>query len=226
MNQFNILVVDDEFRMRKILNDFLTKSGYCVMEASDGKEALNIFYSNKNLDLIILDVMMPKLDGWEVLKEIRKESKIPVIMLTARSDESDELRGFELGVDEYISKPFSPKIFVARVEAVLRRTNDINVHEIIEIGGISINKSTHVVMVDNKEIEFSYKEFELLAFFLENNGIALPRTKILSSVWNYDYYGEDRTIDTHVKKIRSKLGEKGKYIKTIWGIGYKFEALD
>lgn len=226
MNQYNILVVDDEFRMRKILNDFLTKSGYCVMEASDGKEALNIFYSNKNLDLIILDVMMPKLDGWEVLKEIRKESKIPVIMLTARSDESDELRGFELGVDEYISKPFSPKIFVARVEAVLRRSNDKNVHEIIEIGGISINKSTHVVMVDNKEIEFSYKEFELLAFFLENNGIALPRTKILSSVWNYDYYGEDRTIDTHVKKIRSKLGEKGKYIKTIWGIGYKFEALD
>lgn len=226
MNQFNILVVDDEFRMRKILNDFLTKSGYCVMEASDGKEALNIFYSNKNLDLIILDVMMPKLDGWEVLKEIRKESKIPVIMLTARSDESDELRGFELGVDEYISKPFSPKIFVARVEAVLRRSNDKNVHEILEIGGISINKSTHVVMVDNKEIEFSYKEFELLAFFLENNGIALPRTKILSSVWNYDYYGEDRTIDTHVKKIRSKLGEKGKYIKTIWGIGYKFEALD
>lgn len=221
-----ILVVDDELRMRKIINDFLTKNGFTVIEACDGEDALNKFYSDSGIDLIILDIMMPKLDGWEVCKEIRKDSKVPIIMLTARSDESDELLGFDLGVDEYISKPFSPKILVARVEAVLRRTQGVGAHDIIESAGIVMNKLTHVVTVDGKEVEFSYKEFELLAYFLENEGIALPRTSILNSVWNYDYYGEDRTIDTHVKKIRAKLGEKGKYIKTIWGIGYKFETVD
>ena len=221
-----ILVVDDECRMRKIINDFLTKNGHTVIEAGDGEEALDKFYSDSGIGLIILDIMMPKLDGWEVCKEIRKESKVPIIMLTARSDESDELLGFELGVDEYISKPFSPKILVARVEAVLRRTQGIGAQDIIESAGIVMNKLTHIVSVDGKEVEFSYKEFELLAYFLENEGIALPRTSILNNVWNYDYYGEDRTIDTHVKKIRAKLGDKGKFIKTIWGIGYKFETID
>ncbi len=221
-----ILVVDDECRMRKIINDFLTKNGHTVIEAGNGEEALDKFYSDSDISLIILDIMMPKLDGWEVCKEIRKESKVPIIMLTARSDESDELLGFELGVDEYISKPFSPKILVARVEAVLRRTQGIGAQDIIESAGIVMNKLTHIVSVDGKEVEFSYKEFELLAYFLENEGIALPRTSILNNVWNYDYYGEDRTIDTHVKKIRAKLGDKGKFIKTIWGIGYKFETID
>ncbi|MBO4347421.1 MAG: response regulator transcription factor [Lachnospiraceae bacterium] len=226
MKNSKILVVDDEPRMRKIINDFLTKNDYTVIEAADGEEALNVFYSNTDIDLILLDVMMPKLDGWEVCKEIRKESKVPIIMLTARSEESDELLGFKLGVDEYISKPFSPKILVARVEAVLRRTRGVGAMDIIETHGIVMNKLTHVVTVDGNPVEFSFKEFELLAYFLENEGIALPRANILNNVWNYDYYGEDRTIDTHVKKIRSKLGEKGKYIKTIWGIGYKFETLD
>ncbi|MCR5846850.1 MAG: response regulator transcription factor [Lachnospiraceae bacterium] len=226
MMNSKILVVDDECRMRKIINDFLTKNGHTVIEAGNGEEALDKFYSDSDISLIILDIMMPKLDGWEVCKEIRKESKVPIIMLTARSDESDELLGFELGVDEYISKPFSPKILVARVEAVLRRTQGIGAQDIIESAGIVMNKLTHIVSVDGKEVEFSYKEFELLAYFLENEGIALPRTSILNNVWNYDYYGEDRTIDTHVKKIRAKLGDKGKFIKTIWGIGYKFETID
>jgi len=226
MNSSKILVVDDEARMRKIINDFLSKSGYTVIEAADGEEALQKFYDNNDIDLILLDVMMPRLDGWEVCKEIRKDSKVPIIMLTARSEESDELTGFQLGVDEYISKPFSPKILVARVEAVLRRSKGVGAKDILEVDGIVMNKLTHVVTVDGKSVEFSFKEFELLAYFLENEGIALPRANILNNVWNYDYYGEDRTIDTHVKKIRSKLGKKGKYIKTIWGIGYKFETLD
>ena len=221
-----ILVVDDEQRMRKIINDFLSKSGYEVIEACDGEEALEKFFEDSEIDLILLDIMMPRLDGWGVCKEIRKESKVPIIMLTARADESDELLGFDLGVDEYITKPFSPKILVARVEAVLRRTQGVGAKDILESAGIVMNKLTHVVTVDGVVVDFSFKEFELLEYFLENEGIALPRTTILNSVWNFDYYGEDRTIDTHVKKIRSKLGEKGKYIKTIWGIGYKFETVD
>lgn len=221
-----ILVVDDESRMRKIVNDFLTKAGYNVIEAENGQEALDIYFSDKQIDLILLDVMMPVLDGWSVCREIRKESKVPIIMLTAKAEESDELLGFQLGVDEYIVKPFSPKILVARVEVVLRRAQGVSAQDIIETNGIYMNKLTHVVKVDGKEIEFSFKEFELLEYFLENEGIALHRNTILNNVWNYDYYGEDRTIDTHVKKIRSKLGEKGKYIKTIWGLGYKFETLD
>ncbi len=221
-----ILVVDDESRMRKIVNDFLTKAGYNVIEAENGQQALDIFFSDKKIDLVLLDVMMPVLDGWAVCKDIRKESKVPIIMLTAKSDESDELLGFQLGVDEYITKPFSPKILVARVEVVLRRAQGVSAQDIIETHGIYINKLTHVVKIDGKEVEFSFKEFELLEYFLENEGIALHRNTILNNVWNYDYYGEDRTIDTHVKKIRSKLGDKGKYIKTIWGLGYKFETLD
>lgn len=224
--KYKILVVDDEQRMRKIVKDFLVNSDFEVIEAADGEEALDVFYKNPDTDLIVLDVMMPKLDGWDVCKQIRKESKVPIIMLTAKTDESDELLGFKLGVDEYISKPFSPKILVARVEAVLRRTQGVSNDDILDKAGIVMNKLTHVVTVDGKITEFSFKEFELLAYFLENEGIALSREKILNNVWNYDYYGEDRTIDTHVKKIRSKLGEKGKYIKTIWGIGYKFETVD
>ncbi len=226
MKKSKILVVDDEQRMRKIINDFLTKSDYNVIEACDGEDALDKFFKNKDIDLIILDIMMPKLDGWGVCKEIRKESKVPIIMLTARSDEEDELQGFKLGVDEYISKPFSPKILVARVEAILRRCKGISSDDVIVCDGIVMNRLTHIVTIDGKEVDFSYKEFELLAYFLQNQGIALPRENILNNVWNYDYYGEDRTIDTHVKKIRAKLGNKGKYIKTIWGIGYKFETLD
>ncbi len=226
MKKSKILVVDDEQRMRKVINDYLTKSGYIVYEACDGEDALDKFFENKDLDLIILDVMMPKLDGWGVCKEIRKESKVPIIMLTAKTDESDELLGFKLGVDEYISKPFSLKILTARVEAILRRCSGIGLEDVIECDGIVMNRQTHVVLIDGVEVEFSFKEFELLAYFLQNEGIALSRENILNNVWNYDYYGEDRTIDTHVKKIRQKLGNKGKYIKTIWGIGYKFETLD
>lgn len=225
MERLKILVVDDESRMRKLIKDFLVKSGYDVLEAENGEQAVNQFLSNKNIALLILDVMMPKMDGWEVCREIRKNSKVPIIMLTAKATESDELKGFELGVDEYISKPFSPKILVARVEAVLRRSNAAASEEIVYAGDIVINKSAHQVMVDGKIVELSYKEFELLTYFAENQGIALSREKILNNVWNYDYFGDARTIDTHVKKLRSKLGEKGgEYIKTIWGMGYKFEC--
>ncbi|MCR5404411.1 MAG: response regulator transcription factor [Butyrivibrio sp.] len=224
MEDLKVLVVDDESRMRKLVKDFLTKDGYIVIEASDGQEALDVFYENNDIALIILDVMMPRRDGWEVCREIRSTSKVPIIMLTAKSEERDELLGFELGVDEYISKPFSPKILVARVSAILRRTNQVTGGEIMEIGGIVLNKVAHSVQVDGKEIELSYKEFELLSFFIENKGVALSREKILNSVWNYDYFGDARTIDTHVKKLRGKLGAKGDMIKTIWGMGYKFEA--
>ena len=226
MENIKILVVDDEARMRKLVNDFLTKAGYHVLEAADGEEALQVFYDNKDIALILLDVMMPKMDGWDVCREIRTDSKVPIVMLTARSDEMDELLGFKLGVDEYISKPFSPKILVARVEALLRRAKNVNEKEIIEVGGILLDKSAHIVTVDGEEVELSYKEFELLAYFLENKGVALPREKILYHVWNYDYFGDARTIDTHVKKLRSKLGSKGDYIKTIWGLGYKFETFN
>ena len=219
-----ILVVDDESRMRKLVKDFLTKKNFQVLEAGDGEEAMDIFYEEKDIALIILDVMMPKMDGWEVCREIRKNSKVPIIMLTARSDERDELLGFELGVDEYISKPFSPKILVARVEAILRRTGQNNPEDVISAGGIVIDKAAHLATVDGKPMELSFKEFELLTYFLENQGIALSREKILNSVWNYDYFGDARTIDTHVKKLRSKMGDKGEYIKTVWGMGYKFEV--
>ena len=223
MEQTKILVVDDEARMRKLVKDFLTIKGYQVIEAGDGEEAVEIFFQQKDIALILLDVMMPKMDGWEVLKTIRLHSKVPIIMLTARGGERDELQGFDLGVDEYISKPFSPKILVARVEAILRRSNNA-VGEVMNVGGIEINKAAHQVTIDGKPIELSYKEFELLTYFVENQGIALSREKILNNVWNYDYFGDARTIDTHVKKLRSKLGEKGDYIKTIWGMGYKFEV--
>ncbi|MCI8731920.1 MAG: response regulator transcription factor [Lachnospiraceae bacterium] len=224
MEQLKILVVDDESRMRKLVKDFLVKSGFQVIEAENGAEAVDIFFEEKDIALMILDVMMPKMDGWEVCREIRQYSKVPIIMLTARGDERDELLGFELGVDEYISKPFSPKILVARVEAILRRTNLANQEEVLEAGGICVNKAAHQVTLDGKPMELSYKEFELLSYFVENEGIALSREKILNSVWNYDYFGDARTIDTHVKKLRSKMGEKGELIKTVWGMGYKFEA--
>ncbi|MBO5160058.1 MAG: response regulator transcription factor [Lachnospiraceae bacterium] len=225
MERLKILVVDDESRMRKLIKDFLVKSGYEVLEAEDGEKAVDMFLAVKDVALIILDVMMPKMDGWEACREIRKNSKVPIIMLTAKSSEADELKGFELGVDEYISKPFSPKILVARVEAVLRRSNAAAAEEVIEAGDIIIDKSAHQVTIDGNVIELSYKEFELLTYFAENQGIALSREKILNNVWNYDYFGDARTIDTHVKKLRNKLGEKGgEYIKTIWGMGYKFEV--
>ena len=224
MEKRKILVVDDESRMRKLVRDFLVKQNFEVLEAGDGEEALDVFYKNKDIALIILDVMMPKMNGWDVCREIRESSKTPIIMLTAKSEESDELLGFELGVDEYISKPFSPKILVARVNAILRRTLGAVGNDSLEAGGITIDKSAHIVKIDGTPVELSYKEFELLTYFIENQGIALSREKILNNVWNYDYFGDARTIDTHVKKLRSKLGDKGEYIKTIWGMGYKFEV--
>ena len=224
MENIKILVVDDESRMRKLVKDFLVREGYTVLEAGDGMEAMDVFYENKDIALIILDVMMPKMDGWQVCREIRESSEVPIIMLTARSEERDELQGFDLGVDEYISKPFSPKILVARVNAILRRTLGTDGGDVLSAGGITIDKSAHIVKIDGKPVDLSFKEFELLAYFVENQGIALSREKILNNVWNYDYFGDARTIDTHVKKLRSKLGDKGEYIRTIWGMGYKFEV--
>ena len=224
MESLKILVVDDESRMRKLVKDFLTKKGFTVIEAGDGEEAVDKFFEVKDIALIILDVMMPKMDGWQVCREIRQYSRVPIIMLTAKSDEKDELQGFDLGVDEYITKPFSPKILVARVEAILRRSNVLAADDTMEAGGIELNKAAHEVLIDGKSVELSYKEFELLAYFMSNQGVALSRERILNNVWNYDYFGDARTIDTHVKKLRSKLGAKGEYIKTIWGMGYKFEV--
>ncbi len=224
MGKLKILVVDDESRMRKLVKDFLLRQNYDVLEAGNGEEAMDLFFREKEIALILLDIMMPKMDGWQVCREIRKESNVPIIMLTARADERDELKGFELGVDEYISKPFSPKILMARIEAILRRTGLGEMEEILEVGPIVLNKTAHIVTLDGQNIDLSYKEFELLKYFLENQGIALSREKILNHVWNYDYFGDARTIDTHVKKLRSKMGEKGEYIKTIWGMGYKFEV--
>ena len=224
MNDITVLIVDDESRMRKLVKDFLTQKGYNTIEAADGEEALNIFSENENkIGIILLDVMMPKLDGWSVLRQIRQTSKVPIIMLTARGEEQDELFGFELGVDEYISKPFSPKILVARVEAILKRTRKSETN-VKEYGGIVIDVDGRTVKVDEKEIELSLREYELLKYLVENNGIALSRDKILNNVWNYDYYGDSRTIDSHIKKVRHKLGKKGKYIETVRGIGYKFEV--
>ena len=218
-----ILVVDDEKRMRKLVKDFLVRVDFMVLEAGDGEEAVDLFLEEKDIALVILDVMMPKMDGWQVCREIRQYSRVPIIMLTARGSENDELRGFELGVDEYISKPFSPKILVARVLAILRRAN-ASAEDVIEYGGISLNRSAHEVIIDGEKVDLSFKEFELLAYFMENKDIALSRERILNHVWDYDYFGDARTIDTHVKKLRNKMGDKcGKYIKTIWGMGYKFE---
>ena len=224
MERLKILVADDESRMRKLVKDFLIKSNFEVLEAEDGSQALDLFYATKDIALIILDVMMPKMDGFEVCREIRQTSQVPIIMLTAKGDERDELQGFQLGVDEYITKPFSPKILVARVEAVLRRTNQAEETELLEYGGIVVDKTAHSVTIDGKPIDLSFKEFELLTYFMENKGIALSREKILNHVWNYDYFGDARTIDTHVKKLRSKMGDKGEYIRTVWGMGYKFEV--
>ena len=224
MEKLKVMVVDDESRMRKLVRDFLVRQDFDVIEAGDGEQAVDLFFEEKDIALIILDVMMPKMDGWQVCREIRKHSKVPIIMLTARGDEQDELLGFELGVDEYISKPFSPKILVARVEAILRRTNAISSDSVITAGILSLDKAAHQVKVDGQEVELSFKEFELLSYFMENQGLALSREKILNNVWNYDYFGDARTIDTHVKKLRSKMGDKGEYIKTIWGMGYKFEV--
>ena len=224
MDKLKILVVDDESRMRKLVRDFLIKKNFEVLEAGNGAEALDIFFGTEGIALVILDVMMPKMDGWQTCREIRAYSRVPIIMLTAKSDERDELQGFELGVDEYISKPFSPKILVARVGAILRRTGQDGQDNILEAGGIRLDKAAHLVTADGKNVELSFKEFELLTYFLENQGIALSRERILDHVWNYDYFGDARTIDTHVKKLRSKLGDKGELIKTIWGMGYKFEV--
>lgn len=223
MEQLKILVVDDEARMRKLVKDFLQVKGFQVVEAADGEEAVDLFFAQKDISLILLDVMMPRMDGWEVCKAIRQYSQVPIIMLTARSEERDELQGFGLGVDEYISKPFSPKILVARVEAILRRSKVVT-SNMTNVGGICIDKAAHQVTIDGEPVDLSFKEFELLTYFVENQGLALSREKILNNVWNYDYFGDARTIDTHVKKLRSKLGSKGDYIKTIWGMGYKFEV--
>ena len=226
MDNVKILVVDDESRMRKLVNDFLSKKGYSVLEAADGAEAVELFFKEENSDiaLIILDVMMPKMDGWQVVREIRQFSKVPIVMLTARAEEQDELLGYDLGVDDYVSKPFSPKILVARVEAILRRTSSAADEGTIEAGGIIMDKAAHSVTIDGQNVDLSFKEFELLDYFMENKGIALSREKILNNVWDYDYFGDARTIDTHVKKLRAKMGDKGELIKTIWGMGYKFEG--
>ena len=223
MERRKVLMVDDEERMRKLVRDFLVKKDFQVLEAGDGEEAIDVFFADKKIDLVILDVMMPKMNGWEVLETIRKYSKVPVILLTAKAEERDELRGFELGVDEYITKPFSPKILVARVEALLRRTVG-DQGDVLDVGGIQINKAAHTVNINGKNLDLSFKEFELLTYFVENQGIALSRETILNNVWNYNYFGDARTIDTHVKKLRSKMEEKGDYIKTVWGMGYKFEV--
>ena len=223
MNDLKILVVDDESRMRKLVKDFLNRAGYQVLEAGDGEEAVDVFFSTKGIDLLVLDVMMPRMDGWEVVREIRKVSEVPIIMLTAKDQENDELQGFDLGVDEYISKPFSPMILVARIEAILRRTRQQD-GEVLKAGGIVLDEAAHMVTIDDKSIDLSFKEFELLSYFMKNEGRALTRENILNQVWNYDYFGDARTIDTHVKKLRNKMGSKGAYIRTIWGMGYKFEV--
>ena len=223
MEKRKVLVVDDEERMRKLVKDFLTRHDFQVLEAENGEAAIDVFFNDKSIDLVILDVMMPKMDGWETLATIRKYSQVPVIMLTAKAEERDELRGFQLGVDEYMTKPFSPNILVARVEAILRRSG-AGQSDCLDVGGIVINKAAHTVTIDGKELELSFKEFELLTYFVENQGLALSRETILNNVWNYNYFGDARTIDTHVKKLRSKMGEKGNYIKTVWGMGYKFEV--
>ena len=223
MQNVKILIVDDEERMRKLIRDFLRIKGYEVLEAGDGEEAVDLFFSDKNISLIILDVMMPKMNGWEVVKAIRRVSSVPIIMLTARGEEQDELQGFKLGVDEYISKPFSPKILTARVEAILRRAH-VGDTDVIVCGGVELDRAAHTVRANGEPVDLSFKEFELLDYFIANKNIALSRENILNNVWDFDYFGDSRTIDTHVKKLRAKLGACGNQIKTIWGMGYKFEA--
>ena len=219
-----ILVVDDETRMRKLISDFLISNDFDVIEAGDGEEALDVYFKNKGISLVILDVMMPKLDGYETLRAIRNESKVPVILLTAKGEENDQIKGFMSGADDYIQKPFSPKILIARINAILRRNDTSN--EVVEACGIKIDKSSHQIYVDDKPVEFSFKEFELIEYLIENKGVALTREKILNAVWNFDYYGDARTVDTHIKKVRAKLGKRGDAIKTLWGYGYKFDAED
>ena len=223
MENKKVLIADDEPRMRKLVKDFLVRDGFRVLEAPDGEKCVDLFFQDKNIDLVILDVMMPGMDGWETLETIRKYSKVPVIMLTAKAEERDELKGFELGVDEYITKPFSPKILVARCNALMRRTT-ADTQSVLTAGDIEVNKTAHIVTIHGEPVEMSFKEFELLTYFMENQGIALSRDVILNNVWNYNYYGEARTIDTHVKKLRSKMGDCGNYIQTVWGLGYKFEV--
>ena len=218
-----ILIVDDESRIRKLIKDFIEQEEYSVLEAADGEEAVEQFESNINkVKLVILDVMMPKQDGWSALRQIRQISNVPVIMLTARSEEQDELFGYELGVDEYVSKPFSPKILIAKIKAILQRTSPKEIEK-KNYDGIEIDTEGRNITVDGKQIELSLREYELLKYLLDNENVALSRDKILNNVWNYDYYGDSRTIDSHIKKIRHKLGKKGKYIKTMRGVGYKFE---
>ena len=221
MDKIKVLVVDDESRMRKLVHDFLSRSNYEVIEAADGEEAIDIFYADKSISLIILDVMMPKMDGWEVCRQIRKDSKVPIIMLTAKSEEKDELQGFDCGADEYVSKPFSPKILTARVDALIRRTYQIDSSEVYEIGGIEIDKAAHIVRIDGKEIDLSFKEFELLKYLLKNKGTVVPREVLLEKIWGYHFEGESRTLDVHIGSLRHKLGEKGKCIETIRNVGYK-----
>ena len=223
MAQYQVMIADDEERIRKLVRDYLERESFSVLEAADGEEALDLFYEHPDVALILLDVMMPKLDGWQVCREIRETSQVPIIMLTARADEHDELKGFEMGVDEYIAKPFSPKVLMARVAAILRRTSTA-AETRLERGAIMLDRTAHEVTVDGERVDLSFKEFELLAYFMENQGVALSRENILNQVWNYDYYGDARTIDTHVKKLRNKLGERGDYIQTIWGMGYKFDV--
>lgn len=218
-----ILIADDEARMRALVRDYLRMKGFQVLEAENGREALEVFQREPDIALILLDVMMPEMDGFEALKELRHISDVPVLMLTARAEEQDELQGFSLGADEYIAKPFSPKVLLARIDAILKRTSAGTGDEQLEAAGICLDERAHEVTVDGKKVELSFKEFELLRYFLENQGIALSREKILNHVWNYDYFGDARTIDTHVKKLRAKMGEKGALIRTIWGMGYKFE---
>lgn len=223
MERVKILIADDESRMRKLIRDFFTVKNFTVLEAENGEQAVDLFFENKDISLVILDVMMPVMDGYQACRTIREYSKVPIVMLTAKGEERDELLGFDCGADEYISKPFSPKILVARVEALLRRMNSVQA-DTLEAGGILVDKAAHETLIDGQRVDLSYKEFELLCYFLENKGVALSRERILNHVWNYDYFGDARTIDTHVKKLRSKMGGKGEYIKTIWGVGYKFEV--
>lgn len=219
-----ILIVDDEYKMRRLMRNFLEVNGHRVLEAADGEEALNIFYANKDIDLVILDVMMPRINGFDVLMEIRAASSVPVIMLTARAQECDEIMGYDIGADQYITKPFSLKVLVAKVEALLRRTM-VQQAEVFTFGGIIIDKVAHSVSIDNEEIYLSVKEFDLLSYLAENKGITLSREKILDNVWDFDYFGDARTIDTHITKLRKKLGKYGKYLSTVRGIGYKFEVV-
>ena len=222
MSNKRILVVDDEFRIRKLLVDFLKREDYETVEAKDGEEALDIlFEQNQSFDLIILDVMMPKYDGWYVLESVRDYMTTPVVMLTARSDEYDQLKGFRMGADDYVTKPFSPSVLMARINKILKRDKeDI---QSLDFGYIHMDLASRQVFLDKEEVQLTPKEFELLRYFINNKGIALSRDKILNAVWNYDYYGDLRTVDTHIKQLRSKLGDFSYYISTIRSVGYRLD---